>query len=282
MEVRLAIPGEAKRKITKPISQTVLASEKELILLVSNEVLMCLLALFYRMVSDAPLLVGANREEYYSRPGTPPQIIEGPARAVAGLDTVAGGTWLGVNERSMLVAVTNRLKSQVVPNPRSRGLLAREMLGCKSTKEAIALATAELDANRYAGCNIVCGDGNGLTVFQSGDWLRIKPLPPGLHLLTNHDINDASDPRLGFALNWLYQHPYETAENCVTALKQLCGLNGSDGQPPICLHGKEKGTVSSTLVVLAKSLRKSIYLHSDGPPDRVPYQDYSHLIRAMR
>ena len=28
---------------------------------------MCLLALFFRVVDDAPLIVGANREEAYSR-----------------------------------------------------------------------------------------------------------------------------------------------------------------------------------------------------------------------
>src|SRR5712691_2028599 len=35
---------------------------------------MCLLALFFRAVEDAPLVVGANREEMYARPGEPPRI----------------------------------------------------------------------------------------------------------------------------------------------------------------------------------------------------------------
>ena len=56
---------------------------------------MCLLAIFYRMVDDAPLVVGANREESCARPALPPQILDGPARAVAGVDVLAGGTWFG-------------------------------------------------------------------------------------------------------------------------------------------------------------------------------------------
>ena len=45
---------------------------------------MCLLALFFRAMPDAPLVVAANREEFYDRGGEPPQILDGPVRAVGG------------------------------------------------------------------------------------------------------------------------------------------------------------------------------------------------------
>ena len=54
---------------------------------------MCLLALFFRVVEDAPVVVGANREEIYRRGGEPPRILDGPVRALAGIDPAAGGTW---------------------------------------------------------------------------------------------------------------------------------------------------------------------------------------------
>src|SRR5438105_5742894 len=119
---------------------------------------MCLLALFYRVVEDAPVVAGANREEFYSRGGEPPQILDGPLPAVAGLDPVARGTWFGVNQRGVLVAVTNRPKSDVSPKPRSRGLLARKLLGCPTAAVAVDTAARELDRRPYAGCNIVCAD----------------------------------------------------------------------------------------------------------------------------
>ena len=44
---------------------------------------MCLIALFYRVLENAPVILGANREEAYARGGEPPRILPGPCRAVA-------------------------------------------------------------------------------------------------------------------------------------------------------------------------------------------------------
>jgi uncharacterized protein with NRDE domain len=241
---------------------------------------MCLLALFHRVVEDAPLVVGANREEHYHRGGEPPRILDGASRAVAGLDPVAGGTWLGVNARGLLVAVTNRPRSEPPPQPRSRGLLVRDLLDCPSVATAVELASRELSRDRYAGCNIVCGDREGVTIVCAGDWLRVRPLPPGLYVLTSRDVNDVTDPRLRHALWWLAGRRYASAADCVAALQELCAQPGN-GSPPICLHGPEGGTVSSTVVVLRPTLARSSYLHAQGPPDRTPYADYSHLLREL-
>ena len=83
---------------------------------------MCLLAIFFRAVEDAPVVVGANREELYGRGGEPPKILEG--RILAGTDPRAGGTWLGVNQSGVIVSIVNRLKMDAPKQPRSRGLLA--------------------------------------------------------------------------------------------------------------------------------------------------------------
>lgn len=241
---------------------------------------MCLLALFFRVVEDAPVVIGANREELYARPGEPPQLFKGTLRAVAGRDPVAGGTWLGVNERGVLAAVTNRPKSQLPSRPRSRGLLARDLLDCPTATAAADLAGAELAQDRYAGCNVLCADRDTAVVLHAGDWLRVRPLPPGLHVLTAHDVNDAHDPRLGHALSWLGGHGYATADDCVAALRELCAQSGPDS-PPICLHGERSGTVSSSIVVLRSSLAQGTYLHAQGPPDRTPYEDYSSLLHRL-
>src|SRR5262245_24113719 len=242
---------------------------------------MCLLALFFRAVKDAPLVVGANREERYDRPGEPPHLLDGPCRAVAGTDPQAGGTWLGVNDRGVLVAVTNRRKMEEPARPRSRGLLVRDLLlNCPRAADAVELAMRELQPKRYAGCNVVVADRERAVVLHAGDWLSVWPLPPGLHVLTNHDVNQEGDPRVGHALAWLGRRDCETAADCLKALTELCGQHGEDG-PPICLQGQDRGTVSSTLVVLRPSLASSVYLHAQEPPDRVPYEDYSHLLHEL-
>jgi hypothetical protein len=238
---------------------------------------MCLLALFFRVVEDAPLIVGANREELYARGGEPPRVLDG---ILAGVDPRAGGTWLGVNKQGVLVAVTNRPKTQLAVPLRSRGLLVRELLATNSAAAAAQLAAREFNGNRYAGCNILCADRDSAVVLHAGDWLRVRPLPPGLHVLTAHDVNDASDRRIGHSLWWLSQRSYANGNACVAALQELCAQRGN-GDPPICLHGKEGGTVSSSIVMLSATPAQSLYLHAQGPPDTIPYADYSSLLRQM-
>ena len=236
---------------------------------------MCLLALFFRAVEDAPVVVGANREEFYARGGEVPRLIEGRCRALAGLDPLAGGTWLGINEHGLLVAITNRPLSIMPPRPRSRGLLTRDLLGCVDVNEAVALATRELSTHRYAGCNFLLADRERAAAILAGDWLRVRPLPPGVHVLTAHDVDDLGDRRIRHALGWLEQRPARTSEECLAALKEVCAQTGD---PPICLHGPDRGTVSSTLVSLRPSLRQGRFLHAQGPPDKTPYEDLSHLL----
>src|SRR6516162_2634721 len=106
---------------------------------------MCLLALFFRAVDDAAVVAGANREEYYQRGGEPPRLLDGAVHTVAGVDPVAGGTWFGVNACGVLVAVTNRAKSETPDRPRSRGLLVRELLECPSAAAAVERAVRALE-----------------------------------------------------------------------------------------------------------------------------------------
>jgi uncharacterized protein with NRDE domain len=241
---------------------------------------MCLLALFFRVVEDAPVVAGANREEYYRRGGEPPRLLQGRLRAVAGIDPAAGGTWFGVNENSVLVAVTNRRKFEVPQQPRSRGLLVRELLDCPSAAAAVERAVAALETNHYAGANIVCADATRAVVIQAGEWLRIRPLPPGIHILTNRDINDPSDPRLTYALAWLNRRSYTKAADCLRALQTLCAQHQPD-DPPMCFRDGERGTVSSSLVALRGTPTENTYWHAQGPPCQTPYADYSHLLREL-
>lgn len=238
---------------------------------------MCLLALCFQVVEDAAIVVGANREEYYGRGGEPPRLLPGPIRAVAGVDPVAGGTWLGVNENGVLAAVTNRPKSQVPAQPRSRGLLVRDMLACPTAAAAIDRAVGALQKDPYAGANFLCADASRAVVIEAGESLRTQTLSPGIHVLSNGDVNDRSDPRVAHALDWLNRRPYDSAADCILALWELCTQHEPD-HPPICFRHSERGTVSSSIVALRRTMAESAYLHAQGPPCQTPYADCSHLL----
>jgi uncharacterized protein with NRDE domain len=241
---------------------------------------MCLIALFFRVVEDAPLIVGANREEFYARGGEPPRLLDGPVRAIAGIDPLGGGTWLGLNEHGVLVAVTNRAKSNSPARPRSRGLLARDLLACDSATAAVEMARRALDGGDYAGCNVVCADGESAAVIHAADWLRVRLLPPGIHVLSNRDVDDASDPRVLYALDWLGRREYGCRQQVITALEELCAHSGGNG-PALCFRGADRGTVSSSIIAVTAPLAGGAYLHAQGPPDVTPYADYSHLLRQL-
>src|SRR5258708_26866575 len=95
---------------------------------------MCLLGIELGRFSDFPVLILANREEFYARPSAGPTLIPRIAEIpgwMGGLDLTAGGTWLGLNEYGLLVAVTNRKKHNLPANPPSRGPLCRTRLAAR-------------------------------------------------------------------------------------------------------------------------------------------------------
>ena len=159
---------------------------------------MCILAIQYQIVQNAPILVAHNREEFFDRPTQPPKIQSGKPRVICGIDRKAGGTWLGVNQRGLFVVAANRDKANPPAEPRSRGLLCRELLGMPSARKAVRHAVKELKSGNYDGVNYVCADAKYGAVVYGGNWVEVVDLTPGLHLLTNGDLDDHRDQRQEF------------------------------------------------------------------------------------
>lgn len=237
---------------------------------------MCLIVVYYRMFDDTPLVSAANREEEYARGGTTVGWQHAPIPFLSGIDPSAGGTWLGINAHRLLVAVTNRKKTIVPEQPRSRGLLVKDLLALKSAREAAEVAARELGTNRYRGCNLLCADDDALWIVHGGDWLRVRSLAPGIHILTNGDVNDDFDARIRTISATLHATP---ARNGVEAIEQLRRVvSHIDPPTPICLRGENRGTVASTLIALGNRPRRGRLLHADGSPDSTPYIDRTDLL----
>jgi hypothetical protein len=250
---------------------------------------MCILAIQYNLVPDTPILVAANREEFFERASLPPSIQSGKPRVLCGLDQKAGGTWLGVNQHGLFVAACNRLKSSapVGPpagpvGPRSRGVLCRELLRAGSARRAVDLALDEIASGQYDGVNFVVADSESGWVVHGGDDYEAVQLEEGLSIIGNNDVNDPHDERVKLAYRLLTLQTLDSpVKFLAVASKVFARPTSAPGRPSMVIRGSERGTVSSTLLALGQKPRDAIYQYADGAPDQAKYEDFSPLLRDI-
>ena len=72
---------------------------------------MCLILVAWCAHPAFPLVVAANRDEFYARPTALAARWPASPKIIGGRDLEAGGTWLGVSEQGRFAAVTNLLLS---------------------------------------------------------------------------------------------------------------------------------------------------------------------------
>ncbi len=68
---------------------------------------MCLLLFAHQVIADCPLLLLANRDEFYERTTAQAAYWEDHPEVLGGRDMRKKGTWLGVTRSGRFAAVTN-------------------------------------------------------------------------------------------------------------------------------------------------------------------------------
>jgi uncharacterized protein with NRDE domain len=243
---------------------------------------MCVLAILYQSAQDAPILVASNREEYYDRPSQPPRIQAGKPRVICGIDRKGGGTWLGVNQYALFATVLNRPKTSTPPEPRSRGLLCRELLNARNAKDATEQALRELKTGKYAGANFIVADAKSASVIYGGDKIYSVSLVPGLHIFSGATMDDYNDSRQQFIRRLLTLHKLDSAVTFLAvASRSFSREPDSAGRRGIVIKGPDYGTVSSTLVSLPHRTQNAVYQYAPGPPCDHAYDDLSALLRQV-
>lgn len=131
------------------------------------------------------LILAANRDEFYDRPTAPAEFWAEAAWVLGGRDLKAGGTWLGIDRRGRLAAVTNYRQGQrESPAPRSRGRLVSDFLtGNSPASEYMERVQAE--AGHYNGFNLIAGEGAEF-FYHSNREGRVRRLTSGVYGLSNH------------------------------------------------------------------------------------------------
>ncbi|MCG8583992.1 MAG: NRDE family protein [Pirellulales bacterium] len=243
---------------------------------------MCLLAIQFDPAEDSPILVMATREEFYDRPSTPPAIHSGRPRVLCPTDDRAGGTWIGVNQKGVFVAVTNRKRRNPPAAPISRGLLCRQLLECWSAEDALSLAEKELRTGNYDGANFVIADLDQAGVIYGDEMVDRIPLEAGLHFITDGNLNNPRDERQGLARRLLTLQQLDTAVAFLAVASNVCARRSiGPNRPEIVMRGKDRGTVSATLIAVGKKPRDAVFQYAPGPPDETSFEDYSPLMRDI-
>ena len=156
---------------------------------------MCLLIFAHQVYPGYPLVLAANRDEFYARETAPAAFWPEHPGVLAGKDLQAGGTWMGVTQRGRFAAITNyRDPAASGAAPRSRGELTLDFLSGDDTPPVYLAKIAKV-ASEYAGFNLLLGDGKYLWYFSNRHTVcgctPISPemLRPGLYGLSNAKLN---------------------------------------------------------------------------------------------
>ena len=130
---------------------------------------MCFVAVALRFHPEFPLVVAANRDEYFSRPAELlTRWLSAPTIA-AGRDLTAGGTWLGLSVDGRFAALTNCRTESVssAPGALSRGAIVRDfLLGHEAIVNAVA-SGALVHQSGYGGFNLIAGTSSKVSILSN-------------------------------------------------------------------------------------------------------------------
>lgn len=259
---------------------------------------MCTLIALFRVNPEVPLVVGANRDEFYARPWAPPGILRESPRIVGGTDLVQKGTWLGATASGLFAAVTNqRTYGPADPTKRSRGQLVLDALGAGSVEAARGWLEG-VDAREYNPFNLLVGDARSLyVVYARGEAkVTVEALPPGIWVLNNDTIGSRDFPKANRAKELVTPFAREPWKSLAG---KLMGALGDHARPPfdeisapppgaslsrevlrelqaLCVHTVPYGTSSASVLAIREDAVGD-YLFAPGPPCVTPFASVREL-----
>ena len=216
-------------------------------------------------------MIGANREEFSRRPTTSPVCCRsGSIRCLlAGADHGPDGTfpemgtWLGVNECGLVVAVTNRSDGELrwEDQTRSRGLLVIDLLGLDDPEQTARYGEQALAQGGYGGTDLLIANPESAFVIEAPGVRRIttRAIDSGVHAITNLDLDDKNDARISFVRENL------DPAHFVSSAQSLCR------HEKIIITGAERVTTSSSLVLVGREI---LLNHVQGNPNQDVYRLY--------
>ncbi len=248
---------------------------------------MCTVVLLRRPTHDWPLILAANRDEQLTRPWKPPA-RHWPDRpdVVAGLDELAHGTWMGLNDTGVVACILNR-HGTLGPQEgkRSRGELVLEALDHADANDAAA-ALRDVSLRAYRPFNMVIADNRDawwLALRDGATRIHMERIPVGLSMLTAGERNDLTEPRIAQFHPKFEQAPApDPSKNHWGSWTALMAARDTEGSPYHAMNFKLDsgfGTSSSSVLALPSIAathsqhRHPIWKFAAGQPHVAPYDD---------
>lgn len=246
---------------------------------------MCSIVIHRDPDSAWPVIFAGNRDEMKDRPWkAPARHWEDRPEVVAGLDVLAGGSWLGVNDHGVLACILNRYGSLgPAADKRSRGELVLEALDHADAVEA-ASALSALETAAYRSFNLVVADSrDAFWLKNSGDpeaKIETTAIPEGLSMLTAHDLDDSASPRIARYLPRFREAALPDPEggDWMAWQELLSSREADKGEPGSSMtvaYDSGFETICSSLIALpapAPEPRDPVWLFAPGRPDRTAYE----------
>ncbi len=146
---------------------------------------MCLIFLSIKQHPEYPLIIAANRDEFYNRNTAPADFWKDHQQIVGGRDLEAQGTWMAMTTSGRISMITNyRDPKNIDPKAPSRGQLVSDFLSSDQTGSGY-LKKVESSGTLYNGFNLIVGNLESL-YYYSNYRKGIDQIPNGIHGLSNH------------------------------------------------------------------------------------------------
>lgn len=240
---------------------------------------MCSIILIHRLLKDAPVLLGANRDENKDRPADAPKLIRAGSRQIlAPKDLQAGGTWLGINDAGLFVGITNRFGAPKDDLRRSRGEIPLLALAHENPQQAIAslLALSPKDYNAFH--LLLTNREHASIVWSDGEQFHEEILKPGLHTLTESSFCAGPPDRESFIRHELENCVQNDALN-IERLQQFLGEKKEPSFHGLCVDIPEINYATRSATVYSENANgKKSFLYTATPPNTPQWEDLSHLI----
>lgn len=155
---------------------------------------MCLIAIAWKLNPDYPLIIAANRDEFYARPSSAIHQWEDKPAIFGGRDLKAQGSWLAISTKKhgkgRFAAVTNVREVPMLSAPKSRGDIVSDFLSSELSANDFA---NNLDKNQYAPFNaLLIADGELVYTSNRAETLTLEA---GIYGLSNASL-DTPWPKL--------------------------------------------------------------------------------------